>query len=76
MIEWRRVLSLAVSPHSVASNWPTGIAEGIVRAAADCERTTAGAGSGPNPAAARLWTVSTEFLVDGEPDEFSRFGGA
>jgi hypothetical protein len=64
MIEWRRVLSLVVRPHSVASNWPTGI-EGNVRAAASGERTSA-----------RPWTISTEFLVESEPDESTRFGGA
>ena len=45
MIEWRRVLSLLVGPHSVASNWPTGIADGIVRLPAGRERTSARAGS-------------------------------
>jgi len=64
MIEWRRVLSLVVRPHSVASNWPTGI-EGNVRAAAGGERTSA-----------RPWTISTEFLVESEPDESTRNGGA
>jgi hypothetical protein len=77
MIEWRRVLSLVVRPHSVASNWPTGLAEGIVRLPAGGTRTSARAGSQPNPGdpPARLWTISTEFLVEAEPDECTRFGG-
>jgi len=73
MIEWRRVLSPLVRPHSVVSNWPTEPAEGTVR-----ERTSVCAGSRPNPAdpSARLWTISTEFLVEGGSDESTRFGGA
>jgi hypothetical protein len=73
MIEWRRVLSPLVRPHSVVSNWPTEPAEAIVR-----ERTLAGAGSQPISAdlPARLWTISTEFLVEGGPDESTRLGGA
>ena len=73
MIEWRRLLGLLVRPHCVASDWPTGHAEAIVRAAAGRER-----GSKPNPAggSARLWTVSTEFLVEGGPHECTRSGGA
>ena len=70
MIDWRRVLSLVVRPYSVASNWPTGLVES--------ERTSARAVSEPNSAdsSARLWTISTEFLVEAEPDECTRFGGA
>ena len=78
MIEWRRVLSLVVRPHSVASNWPTGITDGIVRLPAGRGRASARAGSLPNPAdpSGRLWTISTEFLVEGGPDECTWFGGA
>ena len=78
MIEWRRVLSLLVRPHSVASNWPTGVAEEFVRLPAGRERTSARSGRVPNPAdpSARLWTISTEFIVEAEPDESTRFGGA
>jgi len=78
MIEWRRVLSPLVRPHSVASNWSTGLAEGIVHVAAGGGRISARAGSEPNSAdpSTRLWTISTEFLVDGGPDESTRLGGA
>jgi hypothetical protein len=76
MIEWRRVLSLLVRAHSV--DWPTGVAEGIVHWPAGRERTSARAERKPNSAdpSARLWTISTEFLVEAEPDESTRFGGA
>jgi hypothetical protein len=78
MIEWRRVLSLVVRPHFVASNWSTGIAEGSVHWPAGRERTSARAERKPNSAdpSARLWTISTEFIVEAEPDESTRFGGA
>ena len=78
MIEWRRLLGLLVRPHSVVSYWPTGLGEGIVHVAAGRERTSARAGSEPNSAdpSARLWTISTEFLVEGGPDESTRLGGA
>jgi hypothetical protein len=76
MIEWRRVLSLLVKAHSV--DWPTGVADEIVHCPAGREWTSARSGREPNSAdpSARLWTISTEFLVEGGPDESTRFGGA
>jgi hypothetical protein len=62
MIEWRRVLAPFVGLHSIA---PTLPAESFVR--------QRGVG---RTRQARLWTISTEFLVEAEPDESTRFGGA
>ena len=78
MIEWRRVLSPLVRPHSVALNGPAGLAEGVAHLPAGRERTSARRGSEPNSAdqPARLWTISTEFIVEAEPDETTRLGGA
>ena len=62
MIEWRRVLAPFVGLHSIA---PTLPAESFER--------LRGVG---RTRQARLWTISTEFLVEAEPDECTRFGGA
>lgn len=77
MMEWRRVLSLLAGPHSVVPNWPTGL-EGIVEVAAGRELASAQTGRPPNPAdpSSRPWTISTEFIVEAEPGESTRRGGA
>jgi hypothetical protein len=62
MIEWRRVLAPFVGLHSIA---PTLPAELFAR--------QRGVG---RTRQARLWIISTEFLVEAEPDESTRFGGA
>jgi len=69
MIEWRRVLAPFIGLHSIAPILPAGLADGIVCAPAR---------SGPNTAGspARLWIISTEFLIEAGPDEGPRFSGA
>jgi hypothetical protein len=62
MIEWRRVLAPFVGLHSIA---PTVPAESFAR--------QRGVG---RTRQARLWIISTEFLVESEPDESARNGGA
>ena len=62
MIEWRRVLAPFVGLHSIA---PTLPAESFARQRG-VDRTRQ----------ARLWIISTEFLVEAEPDASTRFGGA
>ena len=62
MIEWRRVLAPFVGLHSIA---PTLPAESFAR--------QRGVG---RTRQARLWIISTEFLVESELDESARFGGA
>jgi hypothetical protein len=62
MIEWRRVLAPFVGLHSIA---PTLPAESFAR--------QRGVG---RTRQARLWIISTEFLVEAEPDESIRLGGA
>jgi hypothetical protein len=69
MIEWRRVLAPFVGLHSIAPTRPAGLAGGIVRAPARSEPNTAGS-------PARLWIISTEFLIESGPDEGPRFSGA
>ena len=73
MIEWRRVLSLAVRPSAPsASNWPT---ERLVEKASGF-RPERGASRTRVTRRPAFWTISTEFLVEAEPDECTRFGGA
>ena len=62
MIEWRRVLAPFVGLHSIA---PTLPAKSFAR--------QRGVG---RTRQARLWIISTEFIVEAEPDESTRFGGA
>ena len=69
MIEWPRVLAPFVGLHTIAPTWPAGLAGGIVRVPARGRSNTAGA-------PARLWIISTEFLIETGPDERPRFSGA
>ena len=62
MIEWRRVLAPFVGLHSIA---PTLPAELFAR--------LRGVG---RTRQARLWIISTEFLIETGPDEEPRFSGA
>jgi hypothetical protein len=69
MIEWPRVLAPFVGLHPIAPTLLAGLAGGIARAPAR---------SGPNTTGspARLWVISTEFLIETGPDEGPRFSGA
>jgi hypothetical protein len=62
MIEWRRVLAPFVGLHSIA---PTLPAESFAR--------QRGVG---RTRQARLWIISTEFLIETGLDGVPRFGGA
>jgi hypothetical protein len=65
MIEWPRVLAPFVGLHPIAPTLPAGIA-----------RTPARSGPNTTGSPARLWIISTEFLIETGPDEGPRFSGA
>ncbi len=74
MLEWRNVLSLLVRPRSPASDRPPRNADGHGCLREDNNRGLARSEDWPNSAGEglRLWTISTEFLVETGAEECTR----
>jgi hypothetical protein len=74
MLEWRNAFSLLVRPRCLATNWPTGsddrpvrLSDGNNRGSVQTKDWSKSAGEGP-----RLWTISTELLVEAGVDNCTR----